>query len=81
MCATLLSNFGERGKTQEASETHLQCNLQILCISNFHANDLEENLNNTMMNHLHTLLSMLSVQTREFVQSSLSAEKHNKLCD
>lgn len=75
VCAMWLSNFGEWEETQKASETHLHCNLQIFCMSNFHANDLEENINNMIMNHLHTLLSMLSVQTRHFVQSSLSANR------
>ena len=75
VCAMWLPNFGEWGETQKASETHLHCNLQILCLSNFHAHGLEENINNMIMNHLHTLLRTLSVQTREFVQSSLSANR------
>lgn len=42
-------------------------------MSNSHANDLEENISNMIKYNFHTLLSMLSVQAREFVQSSLSA--------
>lgn len=60
------------------SETHLHHNLLILCMNKFHSNDLEENINNMIMGHLHTLLNMLSIQTKEFVQSSLSANRETE---
>lgn len=78
VCVTWLSNFGEWGKTQMTSETHLHRNLLILCMNKFHSNDLEENINNMIMGHLHTLLNMLSIQTKEFVQSSLSANRETE---
>lgn len=66
---------GNKVLGNERSHRRLQillfpANCTYSCMSNFHANDLEENINNMIMKHLHTLLSMLSVQTREFVQSS-----------
>lgn len=60
------------------SETHLPRNLLILCMNKFHSNDLEENINNMIMDHLHALLNMLSIQTKEFVQSSLSANRETE---
>lgn len=59
-------------------ETHLHCNLLILCMNKFHSNDLEENINSMIMDHLHTLLNVLSIQTEEFVQTSLSANRETE---
>lgn len=60
------------------SETHLHCNLLMLCMNKFHSNDLEENINNMIIAHLHTLLNRFSIQTKEFVQSSLSANRERE---
>lgn len=78
VCVMWISNFGEWGKTQMTLETHLHRNLLILCMNKFHSNDLEENINKMIMGHLHTLLNMLWIQTEEFVQSSLSANRETE---
>lgn len=59
-------------------ETHLHRNLLIVCMNKFNSNDLEKNINNMIMGHLHTLLSTLSIQTEEFVQGSLSANRETE---
>lgn len=60
------------------SETHLHCSLLILCMNKFYSNDLEENINSMITGHLHTLLNVLSIQTEEFVQSSLPANRETE---
>lgn len=76
VCVMWISHFEEWGKTHMTSEIHLHRNLLIICMNKFHSNDLDKNINNMIMDHLHTLLKMFSIQTEGFVQSSVSKQRN-----